>query len=314
MGFYLDYIDRIVQESGRTRGKYWDRLNDDERYETEVFEKLAVLMANAKIVRLLGDQAKVFLNMPIQEGQNYIDWLRLPYEIMYISPDPPFKFEGYAGEIDHDDYAGHDISGKQVRYKSQYSHLDPMVKGIILAQSDKDQFHRLKKSWEYFDSLNAIRVIQVNFLMPIPDFYFNIHTATLAVLPNNTLHYTRVGHLKTRVKIIHWAVHLINFLSSPSIKMVSAQPSEKLQKARKKRGKTPLPGWYEITYRKVIKDYTKDKVSEKRWEHSFRYDVRGHFKRFNVGRMVGRVVWCPPHQRGLKHELYKPKTYKYEQL
>jgi hypothetical protein len=106
-----------------------------------------------------------------------------------------------------------------------------------------------------------------------------------------------------------WAVHFMNFLSSPSVKLVRQEHSEALQKKRKKSGKKPLPGWYEITYRKVIQDYTKDKIATG-IHHSFRYDVRGHFKTFTKGRMAGRVVWCPPHQRGLKHELYKPKIYK----
>ena len=41
---------------------------------------------------------------------------------------------------------------------------------------------------------------------------------------------------------------------------------------------------------------------------SFRFDVRGHWRNLSDG----RTVWIRPHQRGVEHDLYRPKAYKVE--
>jgi hypothetical protein len=79
----------------------------------------------------------------------------------------------------------------------------------------------------------------------------------------------------------------MNFLSSPSVKLVFQEPSAALNKKRQRSGKKLLPGFYEITYRRLIKDYNKDKISQKAYTHRFRYRVRGHFKRFTWGCLMG---------------------------
>lgn len=40
-------------------------------------------------------------------------------------------------------------------------------------------------------------------------------------------------------------------------------------------------------------------------EHSYRYDVRGHFRNLKSG----ETIWVKPHLRGLKNETYLPKQY-----
>lgn len=161
---------------------------------------------------------------------------------------------------------------------------------------------------------NLARVIQAHFLMPTRSYMMNIHTAAVFITKDNQLEFSKVGFWQTRRRMLDWTIHFVNFLSSPSIKLVAQEHDAALQKARRSRGLPPKPGWYEITYRKHIHDYSPDKISTKvpAWKHGYRYDVRGHFKRFERGRMSGRVIWCPPHQRGVANELYRPKGYRVE--
>ena len=168
---------------------------------------------------------------------------------------------------------------------------------------------------EGIDYTTVERLFHVVFLMPLQDFPMNIHSFTIGVLKDNTIWCAkRTSTEAVLTKAQQWVIHLINFLSSPGVKLVARQPDAALQKARARRGKAPLPGWYEITYRSNLGEYTKDKKSTQVWHHSFRYDVRGHFNA-DTSQAAGRP-------RGLdqqpstrpKNPLYKPKGYKQEGL
>ena len=154
------------------------------------------------------------------------------------------------------------------------------------------------------------RVFQVHFFLHDQDTLASTDSAGLIVTTDNRLLYAQHGTVETRKRMLAWAVHVINFLSSPSVKLAYQPPSAALNKKRERNGKEPLPGYYEITYRREIKDYSKDKISAKKFEHSFRYDVWGGFAHFKLGRMAGRVVWRPAHQRVLKNSTYNPKGYR----
>lgn len=226
--------------------------------------------------------------MPRVDGQDF-SWLRMPFLHTYIALDKPVDFHGY-------------MSG--------YRDEPPVcvkVRGILINDWDMLKAPALK-----IDKAppNATRILQVIFFVPLDDDPGNVHIASLCVAGNELIIDTRCTDWGTRQRMLTWLIHIVNFLSSPSVKLAPAQVDAALQKARIRRGKEPLPGWYEITYRKVCHDYTPGPTTSKALEHGFRYDVRGHFKRFEHGRMTGRVIWCPPHQRGLKHDLYKPKTYR----
>lgn len=322
MGFYADFITKTEEDSqaweeAHRQGRCPCPDHNREEVERRVFRTVSNNMRDAKIVRLGGDQAQVFLEHPIVEGQDYLQWFRLPFPQMYIHLEPSIPFVNYRGECDHgfnpDDFLSVPLRDPQsiVAYKSAHKG-DPSIKGALLVEPWVVQ-HNAEAIREHVGvdlETEVARTVQVVFLMPLPDWFFNLHIATGFILKDGRLRWYTRGLKNTRMVMLSWAIHLVNFLSSPSVKMLWTEPPVALQKARTHRGKDPLPGWYEITYRKVARDYTKDKVSPQAWEHSFRYDVRGHFKRFTRGRMMGRVVWCPPHQRGIKHSLYKPKTYR----
>ena len=80
--------------------------------------------------------------------------------------------------------------------------------------------------------------------------------------------------------------------------------SEAINAKRERKGKSKLEPYYVCRIRGV--QYNSD-GSEKGTgsKQSIRYDVRGHFRRYESG----KTTWVRAHQRGLTNELYVPKTY-----
>jgi len=265
-------------------------------------------MKDAVEIRLKGEQAQVFIETPVLEGQDYLTWLRMPFKTTFLSiVDQPFLFKNL-----------NDLDGAfEVTRKAFES--TSMIKGILIIEDTKktlrevhiaagvDSVLTTKENAHVDWDQQWDRVFYIIFFIPTKDNNYYFSSSILGITSENKLQIS--GNTEWQVKMTNFVVHIINFLSSPSVKLLKNSVSDNLQKARQKRGQNPLPGWYEITYRKLIHEYTSTKISEKKWEHSYRYDVRGHQKIFRKGVMAGRIVWCPPHHRGLKNELYKPKGY-----
>ena len=285
MGFYSDWIAKTERLLNAVP---YAACSPASREEHGIFSALLAQVKGAKIIRLSGEQADVFIDMPRIDGQDF-NWLRMPFLHTYVALDKPFAFHGY-------------VSGYREEPAACVN-----VRGILVNDWDMTRVPSLKITGA---PPGATRILQVVFFVPLADDPGNVHIASLCVAGDKLVIDEHGKDWGTRQRMLTWLIHVVNFLSSPSVKLAQASPDAALQKARARRGKDPLPGWYEITYRKVCHDYTPGPTTDKAWEHGFRYDVRGHFKRFEKGRMAGRVVWCPPHQRGLKHDLYKPKTYR----
>lgn len=164
---------------------------------------------------------------------------------------------------------------------------------------------------------NTLRAFQAVFLIPLPGYMDNSFVATMAidkqgniVLPNHFKPGRELSAVSDMgIMILNWAIHAMNFLTSPAVLLEEKKADEKLQLARARKGKQPLPGWYEIEYKTSKARYPRPERPTG-LHHGFRYDVRGHFAHFKKGRLAGRVLWIPPHQRGLANELYKPKVYR----
>ena len=152
------------------------------------------------------------------------------------------------------------------------------------------------------------RIFRIHFFLHDRYTMASTDSAGLIITTDNRLLYAQHGTVETRKRILAWAVHVINFLSSPSVKLAYQEPSAALNKKRTRNGKEPLPGFYEITYRRMIKNYSKDKISQKNYEYSFRYRVRGHFKRFTWERLMGGL-WCPDHTRSLASQRFTSQGY-----
>jgi len=303
--------------------------------QTRAFAIVAALAQASTVVRMGGEQNAVFLNTPAVEGQDFVQWLRLPFPLLYIHPTTPFRFNDYSHNVEADIARlvamGREGEAELQRLREVERSGDPAIKGVQVLCVGREAVRMPGGqpltvtdllTMDGFDNGpgepalhpdNLVRALVAHYLMPLPNFPLNMHSTVLFVTTDNQAVVRMRGLPKVRGRMRAWLLHLANFLCSPSIKLVRQEPSPQLQKARRASGKAPLAGWYELTYRRHVREYGPAKISPgAQWHHSFRYDVRGHFKRFEHGAMAGRVLWCPPHQRGLRNTLYRPKGYRQE--
>ena len=301
------------------------------------FYQTAEHMKASKIIRLPSAQAQVFLDTPTADGQDYLTWLRLPFPRMYIHVDGMMTFGNYADQIENDiaDALARNDKAEAERLVMIQKEQSPQIKGILLAELHPEvedvevarsspasvkfiNADRTTTLTEMVDNIQDVvshhnyttkdiaRLISCTFMMPLPTHFFNMHSVNILVMKDGRLVTTTAAQQQVRDRMRRWIIHIANFLSSPSVKLAWTNPSPQLQKKRQASGKAPLPGWYEIIWRKEVKDYSRSKISKNLWHHSYRYDVAGHQKVFRTGPMAGRVIWCPSHQRGLRNTLYKP--------
>lgn len=107
-----------------------------------------------------------------------------------------------------------------------------------------------------------------------------------------------------------WVIHAVNFISSPSVLMERKEDNLGYWRSRAASELCGRSIHSSDVYWLLMKKYrTHTETTINGYHHRFRYDVRGHFKSFNRGRMSGRVIWCPAHQRGLANKVYRPSGY-----
>lgn len=101
------------------------------------------------------------------------------------------------------------------------------------------------------------------------------------------------------------AVACVAYMNCVNLQLEKHEPPAAIQKRRRRDNKPPIPAYYTVTVRP---EYRRDGdgSGEPGSKHSYRYDVRGHFRRL----ADGRLTWVRPHQRGLAHEQYIPAVRK----
>jgi hypothetical protein len=105
-------------------------------------------------------------------------------------------------------------------------------------------------------------------------------------------------------RLANLALLCLAYLTSPGIEVERVEAPPAVAKRRAREGKSPLPDYYICRLAKGRRYATE---GEPTGNHvSFRFDVAGHFRRLSDG----RTIWVRPHQRGLQHEIYKPKVYR----
>jgi hypothetical protein len=70
------------------------------------------------------------------------------------------------------------------------------------------------------------RILQVHFCLWDRETLASTDSATLVITTDNRLLHAQHGAVATRRRIFAWAVHVINVLSSPSVKLVYQAPPE----------------------------------------------------------------------------------------
>jgi len=102
------------------------------------------------------------------------------------------------------------------------------------------------------------------------------------------------------------ARNILDFLSTPSIRIEPEPGMEKINRSRRKNGKPLLTNYHIIKW----STHSAQTISIGQGsKHRVRYDVRGHFATYTRGQLAGRRIWRRAHQRGLTNDLFRPKGY-----
>lgn len=102
------------------------------------------------------------------------------------------------------------------------------------------------------------------------------------------------------------ACAMVAYINCENITLERQAVDERINRKRTAKGKRPLEPYYTVRVRGVRYDENVQRSLGDAVRHvSFRFDVRGHFRRLPDG----RLTWVRAHQRGLQHERYIPKAY-----
>lgn len=106
---------------------------------------------------------------------------------------------------------------------------------------------------------------------------------------------------------------MMTYMMAKSITLVEEPMSRQVRRWHERQKTLPKP-WHVVKVEPKFYAAGKDPEAEGTGtQHSYRYDVIGHIR---FGRHKTKdgysetIEWVPPHQRGLQHSLYIPKTYK----
>lgn len=115
----------------------------------------------------------------------------------------------------------------------------------------------------------------------------------------------------TQATFVAW---LLTYLTAKGIIVVEEGQSRQVRRAlgRMRPQDRPKP-WHIVTVDPLLVKPQHGAPESEGTRHSYRYDVRGHL-RFGRhlrgdGSYSHTVEWIAPHQRGLRHSVYVPKTY-----
>ena len=207
MGFYSDWIAKTERLLNAVP---YAACSPASREEHGIFSALLAQVKGAKIIRLSGEQADVFIDMPRIDGQDF-NWLRMPFLHTYVALDKPFAFHGY-------------VSGYREEPAACVN-----VRGILVNDWDMTRVPSLKITGA---PPGATRILQVVFFVPLADDPGNVHIASLCVAGDKLVIDEHGKDWGTRQRMLTWLIHVVNFLSSPSVKLAQASPDAALQKAR----------------------------------------------------------------------------------
>lgn len=245
-------------------------------------------------VRFPGAQSIEFFDHAHIETQDFIGSLRSPFKKLWIAHDSPVSFS---------------LLTEQSKMTSMFGasvEIGPsaMWRATLIVQ--------LQPGDEWKLDPGVVRVFLVFPLGETTSGFMMAKMARFEIMSDNKMNLACDGDHSLRsqmyVSTVAWAIHVLNFLNSPSVALVRKEPDARLVKKQARKGRPVSTGWYEIEWRHMKYESSAHGATGR--HVGFRFDVRGHFKHFKVGKMAGRVCWCRPHQRGLANTIYRPKGYR----
>jgi hypothetical protein len=242
----------------------------------------------AQVVLFSAEQADVFSAIS-ESYQDDIDF-RLPFDNVFLQFLRPIKF--YYEKRSTNDYDRGSLLAVAVR---QTKHNRSEVKEWIEKDTEEG-----KLSIDLPDDGDDIFINQLCFL------YEDWGTENLKWASGANLKFSFSDDTRSNA-MLHWknlVIACIQYINCENIYLEKVgEVSESLNRKREKKGKSRLEPYYICRIRGI--NYDSDPTGEGS-KHGIRYDVRGHFRRYDSG----KTVWVRPHQRGLSNELYIPKQYK----
>lgn len=120
--------------------------------------------------------------------------------------------------------------------------------------------------------------------------------------------------IDTYATLLSW---MLAYMMAKSIQLI-AEPISRQQRRWLERRDLPIPEPFHLVKvdPKLLQRYAQLESGETSTTHGYRYDVIGHLRfgrhRRGDGTYSETIEWVPPHQRGLRHSTYIPKTSSFE--
>jgi hypothetical protein len=166
------------------------------------------------------------------------------------------------------------------------------ILALLLSQSEDQQGQLLNSAGAWFQSGAVNRITWVNeqqahLRLPQPD------------LPD------AAERLANKARLRNLAIACIAYINCENITLERQTADAKVNRSRVSKGKKPFDDYYLCRLR-TARGQEEDEAGESGGGPSYRFDVRGYFRRLPNG----KLIWVRPHQRGLAHELYVPAVRK----
>ena len=281
-------FDEVIRKSNgalQTRDEAMAELD----FENDELQDAQVILRDGKVISFAKEQAEVFMGV----SKDYADSLdyRLPFPHVMLQFSEPLKM----------------MLGSERE----------LLVAVLLAQVEftEENFREARRMLKLKKHL-------YNSKLEMPESYEDGVVGNAAIAVFADLNVRKLSwHSGKRVrffqshedatimggweKIRNLAIACIGYINCENIYLhKEGEVPDAVNRKRAKQGKKVLEPYYTCRIRGVQYDSNGEPTGEGA-HHGFRYDVRGHFRKLTTG----KTTWVRPHQRGLQHELYVPKTY-----
>lgn len=112
--------------------------------------------------------------------------------------------------------------------------------------------------------------------------------------------------------LLKMALGFLFYVNAVNVEIIEV-PGEDMQTKKRRQQNKAIPEPYYFCKLETKEVKVTDGEPGEGSKHSYQYDVRGHFRKIThwKGKVYNppRILWVPPHRRGLSATVYRPKTY-----
>jgi len=270
------------------------------------FDRLGGLifaLRHSKTVVFSASQANVFMD----SGTVYSDTLdhRLPFDSTFIQFESPVRFMShFDGEIHDDPIVAIALGQLESSADIMFAEINKVPQGVTLPDR---AFRRANQLIKDARDNGGTTVSNVAFVI-YQDKAISSTLWTSTGFDESTFWMasddpSMAIRSIVQASIRKLAISCVGFINCDNVHLHLEAQDERVNRKRAAKGKRVLEPYYTCRIDGVQYDKSGSEVGTGS-QHGFRYDVRGHFRR-----LENKTIWVRPHQRGLAHELYIPKTY-----